>query len=145
MVWDKEKIKTVLPQREPFLFIDEVIEIEGTDRAVISRNVSEDEHFFEGHFPGRPVMPGVILVEAMAQASIILYAVDRPHIADSHPDYYLGKIKAEFFRPVFPGDTMIIETRKVKFLDNAGITDSTVKVNDRVAAKANLVFSIQGK
>jgi len=143
MVWDREKIKSVLPQREPFLFIDEIIEIIGTEKVVAVKHVKGDEGFFEGHFPGRPVMPGVLLIEAMAQASIILYSLDRPEVVRASPDYYLGKVRAEFLSPVYPGDKLTIETNKVKFLDNAAITDVTAKVNDKIAVRANLVFSIQ--
>jgi len=145
MKWDKEKIKSILPQREPFLFIDEVIEIDGTERVVAVKNIKLDESFFEGHFPGNPVVPGVILIEVMAQASIILYSVAKPEITASHPDYYLGKVKAEFLSPVSPGDELIIETNRVKFLDNAAITEVIVKVNNKIAVKAELVFSIQKK
>ncbi len=143
MNWDKEKIKSILPQREPFLFIDEVIEIDGTEKIVAVKNIKDSESFFEGHFPGKPVMPGVLIIEAMAQASIILYAVAKPEIAGTHPDYYLGKVKAEFLSPVFPGDKLIIETISLKIIDEAGVADALARVGDRIVAKANIVFSIK--
>jgi beta-hydroxyacyl-ACP dehydratase FabZ len=145
MVWDKEKIKSVLPHREPFIFIDEIISVSGTEKVVAVKHIEKDESYFKGHFPGNPVMPGVLVIEAMAQASIILFFLDRPEIAAADPDYYLGKVKAEFLAPVFPGDRLVVETNKVKFLDYAAITDVTAKVNDKVVAVANLVFSIQRK
>jgi 3-hydroxyacyl-[acyl-carrier-protein] dehydratase len=143
MLWDKEKIKTVLPQREPFLFIDEIVEVEGTEKVVAVKYIKSDESFFKGHFPGNPVMPGVLILEAMAQVSIILFSLDRPEIVRAHPNYYLGKIKSEFLAPVFPSNKLFVEAQKVKFLDYAAITDTLAKVNDKVVAKANLVFSIQ--
>jgi len=143
MLWDKEKIKSVLPQREPFLFIDEIIRIFDDNKIVAVKNVSGNEYYFKGHFPDKPIMPGVLIIEAMAQASIILYSISKSEITSSNPDYYLGKVKAEFLSPVFPGDKMIIEAKKVKFLDNAAITDVTVTVNNVTNAKASLVFAIQ--
>jgi 3-hydroxyacyl-[acyl-carrier-protein] dehydratase len=145
MIWDQEKIKAVLPHREPFLFIDEVIEIDGTQKVVAAKNIKDIESYFQGHFPGNPLMPGVLIIEAMAQASIILFSLDKPEVANANPDYYLGKVKSEFLSPVYPGDKLIVETNKVKFLDYAAITDTIAMVNDRIVAKANLVFSIQKK
>jgi 3-hydroxyacyl-[acyl-carrier-protein] dehydratase len=143
MIMDQEKIKAVLPHREPFLFIDKVVEIEGTQRIVAVKHVLDDAYYFKGHFPGNPIMPGVLIIEAMAQASVILYSIDRPHISKSKPDYYLGKVKADFLAPVNPGDELTIEVNKFKFLDNAAITDTVAKVNDKIIAKAQLIFSIQ--
>jgi 3-hydroxyacyl-[acyl-carrier-protein] dehydratase len=145
MTWDKEKIKTILPHREPFLFIDEIIDIQGTEKVVAIKNIEKDASFFNGHFPGKPVMPGVLITEAMAQASIILFSVNKPEIANAHPDYYLGKVKAEFLSPVHPGDQLTIEANNVKILDNAAITYCLARVNDTVTAKANLVFGIKPK
>ena len=141
--WDKEKIKSILPHREPFLFIDEVIEIDGTEKVVAVKNIKIDEDYFEGHFPDKPIMPGVLIIEAMAQTSIILFFIDKPKIAKTHPDYYLGKVKAEFLAPVYPWDRLIIEAEKVKILDYAAITDTLAKVDDKIVARANLVFSIK--
>ncbi len=143
MIWDKEKIKTVLPHREPFLFIDEVIEIDGTNRVVAVKNIRNNEDFFEGHFPGKPFMPGVLIIEALAQTSIVLYSVCKPEITKSHPDYYLGKVKAEFLFPVFPGDKLILETSNVKITDEAGVVDALAKVGDKTVAKASLIFGIK--
>ena len=141
--WDKEKIKSILPHREPFLFIDEVIDIEGTKKVVAVKYIKGNESFFEGHFPGKPIMPGVLIIEAMAQTAIILYNACKPEIAKTHPNYYLGKVKAEFLSPVLPGDKLILETNNVKIIDEAGVVDAFARVGDRIVAKANLVFSIK--
>lgn len=145
MVWNKEKIKSILPQREPFLFIDEVIEIEEGKRIVAKRYIDPDEYFFKGHFPHKPIMPGVLITEAMAQAAIILYSTVKPEIAKSHPDYYLAKVKAEFLHPVYPGDTIILDARSVKILDYAGIVETEAKVNERVVAKSTSSFAVKNK
>lgn len=143
MIWDKEKIKSILPHREPFLFIDEVIEIDGTQKVVAVKYINKNESFFQGHFPDKPVMPGVLIIEAMAQTSIILYSICKPEIARTHPSYYLGKSKAEFLAPVLPGDKLIIETDKIKIIDEAGVVDAVARVGDKVVAKANIIFSIR--
>ncbi len=143
MLWDKEKIKSILPHREPFLFIDEVIAIDGTKKVVAIKNIKEDESFFEGHIPHNPVKPGVLIIEAMAQVSIILYSVCKPEIAKTHPDYYLGKVKAEFLAPVFPGSILTLEANNVKIIDNAGVVDALARVGIKIVAKANLVFGIK--
>ncbi|MEW6601232.1 MAG: 3-hydroxyacyl-ACP dehydratase FabZ [Nitrospirota bacterium] len=143
MIWDKEKIKSVIPHREPFLFIDEITEIEGTQRVVAVKYVGQQESFFQGHFPGAPIMPGVLILEAMAQASIVLYSVCKPEIAQSNPKYYLSKSKVEFLSPVLPGDKLVLEINKVKVIDSAGVADAVATVGDRVVAKANLIFGIK--
>ena len=143
MYWDKEKIQSILPHREPFLFIDEIIEIDGTKKVVAVKNIKDNESFFEGHFPDNPIMPGVLIIEAMAQASIILYYVCKPEIAKTHPNYYLGKIKAEFLSPVFPGNKLILETNNVKVIDEAAVIDALARVDNRVVAKANFVLAIK--
>ena len=141
--WNKEKIKSILPHREPFLFIDEVIEIDDTEKVVAVKNIKLDEDFFKGHFPDKPIMPGVLIIEAMAQTSIIIYYICKPEIAKSHPNYYLGKVKAEFLAPVYPGDKLIIHAMKVKVLDYAAIIDTVAKVENNIVAKANFVFGIK--
>jgi 3-hydroxyacyl-[acyl-carrier-protein] dehydratase len=143
MLWDKEKIKDILPQREPFLFIDEVVEIEGTTRVVAAKDIRADEYYFKGHFPGKPILPGVLIIEAMAQTSIILYALCKPEIAKAHPNYYLAKTQAEFMHPVVPGDRLLIEARVVRVLDNAGIIETFARVHEKLVAKATLSFGVK--
>lgn len=143
MHWDKDKIKSILPQREPFLFIDEVIETVGTEKVVAAKYIDPNEPYFKGHFPGKPIFPGVLIIEAMAQASIILYYLCKPEIANAHPTYYLGRNKAEFLAPVLPGDKLILEAHKVKILDEAGVVDTVARVGDKIVAKAQLIFGIK--
>ncbi len=146
MSWDINKIKAILPQREPFLFIDEVLSIdESIPQVVAAKKFTSEEYFFKGHFPGNPVVPGVIIIEAMAQASIILYSIRKPDIAKSHPDYYLGRVKAEFISPVLPGSELILEVKGLKIIDSAGIVEASAKVNDKIVAKAQFTFGVKIK
>jgi len=143
MTFDLEKIKSILPQREPFLFIDEVIDAQTSEKVVAKKFINPEEPFFKGHFPGNPVMPGVLIVEAMAQASIVLYYLNKPEVAKNHPTYYLGKVKTEFLAPVFPGDTLILEAFPVKMIETAAVVDALARVGDRIAAKANFIFGVK--
>lgn len=145
MKWDKEKIKSILPQSEPFLFIDEVIEVEEGKRIVAKKYLNPQSDFFKGHFPGNPVMPGVLTIEAMNQASIILYYTAKPNIAKSNPDYYMTNINATFKSPVYPGDTLILEARNFKIVDFGGVIDVTAKVGDKIVAISRGSFAVVPK
>ena len=143
MGMNREEIKSILPHREPFLFIDEITEIKGMEGLTAISNIKGDEDYFRGHFPGRPIMPGVLIIEAMAQASIILYSVCKPDMARTRPEYYLGRVRAEFLSTVHPGDVLTIEIKPVKVTDSAGVVDALARVNNRTVAKASLVFGVK--
>ena len=146
MIWDKEKIKSILPQREPFLFIDEVIEVEEGKRVVAKKYLDPKADFFKGHFPGNPVMPGVLILEAMAQASILLYSTVKPEIAARHPDYYLTGLNNVVFKtPAYPGDTLIVEVINFKIVDFGGVIDITTKVSDKIIATTRASFAVVEK
>lgn len=145
-IWDVNKIQEILPQRYPFLFIDKVMEIDEKEKkAVCLKNVTINDYFFKGHFPDNPVMPGVLIIEAMAQASIILYATLKPDIAAKHPNYYLGKVEAKFTKPVKIGDQLILEVKGEKIVGNAGIVQAKALVNNEVVSEAQIVFGVKLK
>jgi 3-hydroxyacyl-[acyl-carrier-protein] dehydratase len=144
--WDIKEIMNYLPQRYPFLFIDRVLEVNVEKRKVVClKNVTRNEQFFNGHFPDNPIMPGALIIEAMAQASIILYTTLKPDIAMQKPDYYLGTVKANFLKPVDVGSQLIIEIVADKILNNAGIVKAVAKVNNEIVAKSDIIFGIRLK
>ncbi|UCD15326.1 MAG: 3-hydroxyacyl-ACP dehydratase FabZ [Candidatus Omnitrophota bacterium] len=137
-------INKILPQKYPFLFIDKVLEVNKTKgKATCLKNVTINEYFFQGHFPGKPIMPGVLIIEAMAQAGIVLYAALKPHIAEKNPDYFLGKVEAKFIGLVKPGDKLILEAVKEKLTDRGGVVETVAKVDDQVVAKAKIVLGVK--
>ncbi|MDD4894460.1 MAG: 3-hydroxyacyl-ACP dehydratase FabZ [Candidatus Omnitrophica bacterium] len=133
-----EEIYKILPQRFPFVMIDRVTELEPRKKVVALKNVSYNEEFFAGHFPNNPVMPGVLIIEAMAQASIILFCGGKDACADKKLIYYLGAVKTRFMHPVVPGDQLIITVEPLKIISRAAIVKAKVQVLDKEVASAEI-------
>lgn len=138
-----EEILDILPQRFPLLMIDRVEELEPAKKVVAIKNVSINEQFFSGHFPERPIMPGVLIIEAMAQAAIVLFSTTKNLAKDKKLSYYLGNVKVKFLHPVFPGDQLKITVEPLKILSSAGIVKAQAEVLTRVVAKGELSFSVK--
>ncbi len=135
-----KEIMEILPHRYPFLLIDTIEELEPGVRAVGKKCVSINEPWFQGHFPGNPVMPGVLLMEALAQvgaAAILSQPEWKGRTA-----YFAGIDKAKFRRKVIPGDVLILETRIIKVKGPLGVGKAEVTVDGRTAASAELTFAI---
>ncbi len=133
-----EDIKKLIPQRFPFLMIDRVLEA-SPEKVVAIKNVSANEHFFVGHFPEQKVMPGVLIIEAMAQAGIIL---QRQKFQDNSV-LFLVSVKSRFYKPVFPGDQLKIEVTPLKMLSKMGIFKAQVFVEKDKVAEAEIAFGSQ--
>ncbi len=139
-VMEIAEIKEYLPHRYPFLLVDRVLELEPDRRIVAIKNVTINEPFFQGHFPHYPVMPGVLIVEAMAQAAALLSFKSKGDKRDENMVVYLvGVDGARFKRPIVPGDTLILEAEKM--LEKRGLIKYAVraKVDDQLACEAELL------
>lgn len=139
-----EDIQKILPQRFPFLMIDRVVHLEPGKKVTAVKNVSVNEQFFNGHFPEKPIMPGVLIIEAMAQAAIILFASAKSGIKTEGMSYYLGSVKMRFLRPVRPGDQLKITVEPLKMLSNVAIVNAQAAVADKEVAKGEISLSAKG-
>lgn len=135
-----KEIMEIIPHRQPFLLIDTIEELEPGKRAVAKKCVSYNEPFFNGHFPGEPVMPGVLIVEALAQAGAVAIL--------SQPEFkgktaYFGAINsAKFKQKVVPGDVLMLELEIIKQKGPVGIGKATATVDGKVVTQAELTFAI---
>jgi 3-hydroxyacyl-[acyl-carrier-protein] dehydratase len=140
----KDIIK-ILPHRRPFLFVDMITELELGERVVGIKNVTIDEPFFEGHFPGNPIMPGVLVIEAMAQVGGILARLSVPKsmkIESGKAIYFAAIDKAKFRKPIVPGDQILFELAAIRKGTKIWKMKGKAMVNNIVAAEAELVAAI---
>ena len=140
MTLNREQIKEIIPHRDPFLLIDEIVEMEEGKRAVGMKYVSADEYYFQGHFPEKPVMPGVLMVEALAQVGAV---------AVLSMEQYKGKIaffgsirEAKFRQMVEPGDTLRLEVELIKMKSRIGVGACKAYKDDKVACSCEITFIV---
>ncbi|BCX82639.1 3-hydroxyacyl-[acyl-carrier-protein] dehydratase [Methylomarinovum caldicuralii] len=138
---DIHKIMSYLPHRYPFLLVDRVIECEPGKRLVAIKNVSYNEPFFQGHFPGEPIMPGVLIMEALAQATGLLASESAPEVlAGKNFIYYLvGLDKARFKRPVVPGDQLQLQVEYLRHKRNISAFACRAEVDGDFVASAEIM------
>ena len=137
---DIRKIQKILPHRYPFLLVDRVLEIDGDRRAVGLKNVTMNEPFFQGHFPGTPIMPGVLIVEALAQMSGLLFAQRLEHTGQLAVLLSMDKVKMR--RSVTPGDQLILEVQAVRLKARLGDCRCRAVVDGQIAAEADIRFML---
>lgn len=134
------EIKEIIPHRYPMLLIDRVEELVVGERIIAKKNVTINEPFFQGHFPHEPVMPGVLIIEAMAQAgAVALLSIEE---FKGKTAYFGGIDKAKFRKKVTPGDALILEVELLKVKANAGMGKGIAKVDGKKVAEAELTFMI---
>ena len=141
---DIMQIMDHLPHRYPFLLVDRVLEIEGTRRIVGLKNVSINEAFFQGHFPGHPVMPGVLIVEAMAQTGGLLL-LEQVKDREGKLFYFMALDNVKFRRPVVPGDQLRMEVEMLQFRGKTARMKGVAYVEGQVATEAEMMACIVDK
>jgi 3-hydroxyacyl-[acyl-carrier-protein] dehydratase len=135
-----QDIERIIPHRYPFLLVDRVVEMEPGKRIVAIKNVSANEWFFQGHFPGYPIMPGVLIVEALAQAGAVLLLSDES--ARGQIPLFAGIEKCRFRQQVVPGDTLTLELEVLSRRGPVGKGKATARVDGKLAAECELTFAL---
>ena len=143
---DVTRIQELLPHRYPFLLVDRVLELEPNQRILAVKNVSINEPFFQGHFPGHPVMPGVLVLEALAQAGGLLTQLSAANVAPGDEKlFYLVKIdNARFSRMVVPGDRLMLEVKLKRMIRNMAMYECTASVDGKTVASADILCAEGG-
>ena len=144
-VFDIQKIMNVLPHRYPFIMIDRIIELVPGEKVVALKNVTINEPFFQGHFPGNPIMPGVLMIEAMGQAGAVLAAESLPEKEHGSLIYFMGMNKVKFRKPVVPGDQIIFEVKFLKQRAKVFKMSGMAFVDEKLVAEAELMASFGEK
>ncbi len=142
---DIKEIMKLLPHRYPFILVDRVVELIEGDKIIALKNVTINEPFFPGHFPGAPIMPGVLIIEAMAQAGGILFAVSQPEEKRGGPVYFMGMDKVKFRKPVVPGDQLIFEVKILNMRSKAVKMSGIATVEGKCVAEAEFMATFGGK
>ena len=138
MILDVVEIQKLLPHRYPFLMVDAIVEVERLKRIVGIKNVSINEYYFQGHFPGKPVMPGVLILEAVAQTGGLLLLMDIPD-RDKKLLYFVAVDGARFRRPVVPGDQLRIEVKVLAWRGDFCKLEGKATVNGQLAAEGTVM------
>ena len=137
---NKEEIKNIIPQREPFLMIDEVETFEPGESATAYKNVDESEWYFKGHFPGNPIMPGVLIAESLAQTGAV--AILSLEENKGRNALFGGIDKMKFKMQVVPGDRLKLEVKIIKKKGPIGVGEGIATVNDKLAARGEFTFAV---
>ncbi|CAN2042905.1 3-hydroxy-acyl-(acyl-carrier-protein) dehydratase [Candidatus Magnetomoraceae bacterium gMMP-15] len=144
-IYDIQSIMKFLPHRYPFILVDRIIELIQGEKVVGLKNVTFNEPFFQGHFPGHPIMPGVLIVEAMAQTGGILAFSSLPEETYGSPIFFMGMDKVKFRRPVVPGDQLFFEINMIKQKTRTIKMSGKATVENELAAEAVFMAALGEK
>jgi len=136
---DIQEIMKLLPHRYPFIMIDRILELTPGEKIIALKNVTINEPFFQGHFPANPIMPGVLIIEAMGQAGAVLAAKSLEREPNGVLIYFMGMDKVKFRKPVTPGDQLIFEMKFLKQRRNVFRMSGTAYVDENIVAQAELM------
>jgi 3-hydroxyacyl-[acyl-carrier-protein] dehydratase len=139
---DWEDIKRILPHRYPFLLVDRILSLEAGKRIVGLKNITINEPFFQGHFPGRPIMPGVLIIEALAQVGGILALVSTPEHLGNPSVFLMGLDKVRFRKPVVPGDQLVLELEALRGGKKFWRMQGKAFVNKTLVTEAELMAAV---
>ena len=145
MTYNIQEIMNFLPHRYPFILVDRIIKLIPSEKIVALKNVTINEPFFQGHFPGNPIMPGVLILEAMGQAGGLLAYSFLPQEKHGGIIYFMGMDKVKFRKPVVPGDQLILEARILKQRLKAIKMSAIATVDKKVVAEAELMATFGDK
>jgi beta-hydroxyacyl-ACP dehydratase FabZ len=143
--FDIQEIMKLLPHRYPFIMVDRILELTPGEKVIALKNVTINEPFFQGHFPENPIMPGVLIIEAMGQAGAVLAAKSLELEPHGSLIYFMGMDKVKFRKPVTPGDQLIFEMKFLKQRRNVFRMSGTAYVDENVVAQAELMATFGEK
>ena len=143
--FDINEIMKLLPHRYPFIMVDRILELIPGKKVIALKNVTINEPFFQGHFPENPIMPGVLIIEAMGQAGAVLAAKSLERESHGSLIYFMGMDKVKFRKPVTPGDQLIFEMKFLKQRRNVFRMSGTAYVDENVVAQAELMATFGEK
>lgn len=136
-----DQICELLPQKPPFIFIDQVLELVKGERILCLKNVSGNDPWFSGHFPSRAIMPGALLIEAMAQAALLL-AVHSDFAMGTDAALVMGSVKARFRKPVLPGEQLLISAEIDKMISRGAVISAAATVAETAVVTATMTFGL---
>lgn len=147
MLYDIEDIKAILPHRSPFLFVDRIKQVIEGDNIVAEKDLSFDDHFFDGHFPNNPIMPGVLVSEALAQTSGLLLGLKwkerYPSLLENKQNLFLAHVNVKFFTPARPGETLRLEASLIKTYGKFYLFEVAAYTGDNRIARGTLTLAME--